>query len=526
MKSLALAARMLREDSRAPARWLLRLLLAASMLTLLCSAYGRRDTVGAAGRDLFVGIVWTDFWFVTLVGAGLFASVITEEKEQGTLELLELAGFGAPSILLGKSLGELSSAALLLLVQLPFAMLTVTLGGVSAHQVLAAFVLLGAYTLAVYGLALFSSVFCARTASAARLAIALALALALTPGVVDALGGPAAPATLWTTCSWLDPLQELVQCGALTRISATGSKEPILSFTVAMNLVAGALAAAAAALRFADARASDSEGGADGPRSVAGKRLRVGRPGKYFRAIEWREFSFAGAGPRGMLARATAMAALLVLVCVLRNSTGFSAVLGMAPVEGLGGVCATATPLVVLLFVADACTAAGRLFHGEVKDGTLQGLAALPMPVRTWAWAKVRGAAHQVMPSFAALVLVVSTALMSEHRRLLDCDLDQRMYLVTVLVHGAGLIALALHVTVYLSLRLKAAAVVVGLAVCAAVGLYLFWWATEMSGGMPTRVELPVLAATLFTSGVLAALACVPLLRGIHFRLRAYATGS
>jgi len=59
-----------------------------------------------------------------------------------TLGLLKLAGFTSASILAGKSIGQLVTMALLLLVQAPFALLAITLGGVSPHQVVAAWVIL------------------------------------------------------------------------------------------------------------------------------------------------------------------------------------------------------------------------------------------------------------------------------------------------------------------------------------------------------------------------------------------------
>ena len=100
----------------------------------------------------------------------MFSSVITEEKEQRTLGLLRLAGFRAIWILVGKSLGQLVSAMLLLALQIPFGILCIALGGVSVSQVMAAFSMLSAYMLFLAGLGLLCSTVTPRSGAAARFA--------------------------------------------------------------------------------------------------------------------------------------------------------------------------------------------------------------------------------------------------------------------------------------------------------------------------------------------------------------------
>ena len=80
---------------------------------------------------------------------GFFATAITEEKEEGTLGLLKMAGISRVSILLGKSTSRLITAILLFLVQLPFTLLAITLGGVTLGQIFAAYWALLAYMLLV-----------------------------------------------------------------------------------------------------------------------------------------------------------------------------------------------------------------------------------------------------------------------------------------------------------------------------------------------------------------------------------------
>ena len=83
------------------------------------------------------------------------------------LGLLRMTDLNPLSILLGKSTSRLCGALLLLAAQFPFTLLAVTLGGVSARQIVAAYLALGAYTFFLCNLALLASVVARRTGQAA-----------------------------------------------------------------------------------------------------------------------------------------------------------------------------------------------------------------------------------------------------------------------------------------------------------------------------------------------------------------------
>ena len=55
-------------------------------------------------------LVEIDFWFVSVLGCAVFSAVIAEEKEERSQSLLRLAGLNSLSILLGKSIAQLTLA--------------------------------------------------------------------------------------------------------------------------------------------------------------------------------------------------------------------------------------------------------------------------------------------------------------------------------------------------------------------------------------------------------------------------------
>ena len=100
-------------------------------------------------------IVYLDVTFMTLLGIGFFSTAITEEKEEDTLGLMLMAGISPLGILAGKTGGRLWQALLLVIVQYPFMLLAVTMGGVSGAQVWAVTVALLAYMVLLAGFGLF-----------------------------------------------------------------------------------------------------------------------------------------------------------------------------------------------------------------------------------------------------------------------------------------------------------------------------------------------------------------------------------
>lgn len=122
---------------------------------------------GAPGLRFFLFVVMANAWLILLAGISYFSATITEEKEENTLGLILMTGLSPLGLLLGKAGGRMVQAALLVLLQLPLAMLAITLGGITLAKVLAAMTALIALLFFVGNLALLCSVLCRTTRSAA-----------------------------------------------------------------------------------------------------------------------------------------------------------------------------------------------------------------------------------------------------------------------------------------------------------------------------------------------------------------------
>ena len=133
LPALALFERALRLETRSAVMCWARIGLLAIILVILLpiQAMARSGWYGAPGLRFLQEMVWVNLVFITLAGLSYFASAITEEKEEMMLGLLRMTNLNPVAILLGKSTSRLIGALLLLLVQVPFVLLAVTLGGVA-----------------------------------------------------------------------------------------------------------------------------------------------------------------------------------------------------------------------------------------------------------------------------------------------------------------------------------------------------------------------------------------------------------
>ncbi|MBC8115539.1 MAG: hypothetical protein H7062_14235, partial [Candidatus Saccharimonas sp.] len=178
---LALLERSLRVDARSWQVHLARLGLMAAIYISLSYAFTRAGMFGAPGLRFFQANLYLNLAFMTLLGVGFFSTAITEEKEEDTLGLMQMAGIGPLGILLGKIGGRLFQALLLVAVQYPFTLLAVTMGGVTPGQVSAAYIGLTAYMLLLAGYGLLCSTFSPRSRSAGTWMILGILAYVIVP---------------------------------------------------------------------------------------------------------------------------------------------------------------------------------------------------------------------------------------------------------------------------------------------------------------------------------------------------------
>ncbi len=389
--------RSLRTHCRAGKTYLIRGGMLLAMLASVASAQVTARFIGAPGLVLFSSIVWISAFLICLGGPAYFASIITEEKEQMTLGLLKMTGLRPVSILLGKSTSQMLGAIALLLVQLPFTVLSITLGGVSLPQVTAAYLALVAHLVFVTNLGLVCSVVCRRSRRAATLTVVLLLAFYFVP--------PLAAAVLGTTPGGLlDWAQQASVFARRRAVLTTGFSGSAVGFQVLSNLALGAfffVLAWAGFERFTRTVEVPAARRARALRRTWG--LRLFGPGRAWKnALAWKDFHFMVGGKGMLLLKFILYGLLLGGIARAVDPLGVS-----MNAEEFG---AMAIQLMLFIGFIEVTLCSSRVFGTERKWGTLSSVMILPK--RTWqiAYAKVAGCLLALLPTLAWFCVGVGLA--------------------------------------------------------------------------------------------------------------------
>jgi ABC-type transport system involved in multi-copper enzyme maturation permease subunit len=448
----ALLIRSLRADARLLRAHLFRLFFVCLIGGYLLLVTAMSTIFGAPGLMFFQWIAWLNFVLITLAAISFFATTVTEEKEEGTLGLLKMAGISRLGLLLGKSSTRLISALWLLLVQFPFTLLAITLGGVTMGQVVAVYVGLAAYMIFLANMALFCSVLCRRSGTAAALMTGLILGYFFLPGILTALMAKFSigDSTLKTA---VERLYDSSIIGRLGVILTTGFAESPFSFQVLSNLAAAAgwfvLSWAAFDLLTRERDVSAPYRGLPTGRRGPFALLRPSRT--WGNALMWKDFHFVTGGVPWMTAKLIVygLIVLLIAVAMLQSSNGpfrwdeFSQMVVGSMLAAMG---------------AETSLYAARIFHDEVKWKTLSGVLMLPTSVGRIGWAKAGGCLLALGP--AAMYLVAGAATSFETLMNLGVGLVSPSVWSVVLVF-----VVFLHVTALLSLYVKWGALPLAMAI-------------------------------------------------------------
>ncbi len=523
--AFAFLTRSLREDNRLKQTYFARGGLICFILLMLLASQNTYGYLGAPGLAFFSKVVMTNFFFITLTGLSYFAGAIAEEKEEGTLGLLRMTNLSPATILLGKSSSRLLGIALLLFVQLPFTLLAVTLGGVSTHQVLAAYVSLGAYIFFVCNLALLFSVVFERVGVASAFT-GLTLGLFFfTPlwgmAMLAALTShfhvnPSSPAML--AFAWA--MQKLTGASVfmqLEQILTNGFAEPLFGFQVLSNLALGVFFFGLAWWGF-DRFTRERRPGALARKLPGWRVARFGMPGAgraWPQAVWWKDFFLFHGGWNAMLLKVAGFAALTWLINhnVGRANRG-------APGADRGlQVGASMLGTFALIFVVELAFGAGRIFRGEIQGKTLAGLVGLPTSVARMAYQKAGALLLSTLPALGYMAVGGVLVLANGRNNLVDHLFSETSVVSLFSLGTQGL--LFLHLTAYLSLSLKRLSlavavvlIVVGDMMFAALGGLFFRY-----GGMTESV------VTLYHCGLLALTAFLHVRVGHRLKQLAAAEG-
>ncbi|MEW4490603.1 ABC transporter permease subunit [Thalassoglobus sp. JC818] len=406
-KTTALATRAMRVDARSLTPHLMRMGLAFFILMQLISA-GVAFNSQAPGKSFFQSIIYANAIFASFVVPLLFANSITEEKEERTLPLLQIADVSPLAILLGKFAPRMISILLILVVQVPYSLLAVTLGGVTLHQVLASYLAVAAYIVLIGNISLWCSVIFRSTANAAGLAGILVLVYHALPALLhtifvlfqnDTVFGQIASAGV----SLMSKYWQTNVFVQLSQILATGGSQPYFSLQFVSNMLVGVLFFGFSWMVF-DWFNRETESAPVASKSTRRAARATHRPRVWSHALVWKDFKFVAGGRRSIVFRVVAYSLLAFIVAGVHSGWR----LNQLDVEESAGIvaaflCFGFIPLEVALLV-------GGTFHREVKDKTLANLMMLPESTAKIAYSKLAGAFIGVIPSVFFLLLSLAFA--------------------------------------------------------------------------------------------------------------------
>ena len=414
---IALLTRALRLDARQLRNHLFRLAFVGFIYLAMLMATIESAFLGAPGLKFFQTIAWLNVLFITCAGIGYFSSAITEEKEEETIGLLQMAGLNHIGILLGKSTSRLIQVMLLLIVQFPFMLLAVTLGGVTTHQIIAAYVDILAFTILLANTALVCSVMFQRGGNAAAFTTLLMVLYVVLPPIAG-LELKDLTSVGWTKSDWwktiiltsLEWLEKSCVFYQLQEVMQTGFDQPILTKQVISNVVVGMFCFGLAWLLFGPSINNATPGGVSrGVILKSTSRVQFLSPGRcWSNPFVWKDFQFIGGGYSLFVGKLLAYVMLFALIVGMSlyqgNWFGFT----LTDVAGIYFVC------MLIALILEACISASRIFHDEIRLQTMSSLLMLPRSIPFIGYSKMIGCLMGLAP--AAICLLGATVLLPNFR--------------------------------------------------------------------------------------------------------------
>ena len=394
---LALLCRSLRVDVRSRGAHLARmgLMVAIYFSVLFVQAMASTGSFGAPGLQFFRSILYLNLAFLTLIGIGAFSSTISEEKEEDALGLLRMAGVDSIGLLLGKVGGRLCQALTLLIVQYPFILLSITLGGVGVAQVQAAYIALAAYLILLAGVGVLCSTVTQTTRSSSRLMVLALVLYVAAPVICQGWIQNGTPGVFLPVVQFLSAICVFNQTGEILTSTYVSSAWNI---QVVSNSLAGtACFLLAWALFDICSRSTRTEPITRGFVTTNKKGFRWFNPGRARgNALVWKDFHFVAGGIAGLLIRAACYLTVFALVCVssIRENNFQLA-------------CRIFLGVQMFALPFDASLLISRAMQDEVRGQTIPSLVMLPCSVPRILYSKLGGALLGLIPGLVCFAVTL-----------------------------------------------------------------------------------------------------------------------
>ncbi|MFO1045611.1 MAG: hypothetical protein U0941_27845 [Planctomycetaceae bacterium] len=395
----ALLARSLRSDARSLLNHTSRVgLMVAIYIALVCSLQVA-IRFGAPGMRFFKASVYLNVIFMSLLGIGFFSTTISEEKEEETLGLLTMAGISPLGLLLGKLGGRLVQAMLLILVQYPFTLLAVTMGGVTHSQVQAAYISLIGFTLLIAGVGVLCSTLSSSSRAAGTSLVVVLGLYVIIPFVCQALLGRIG----LQRSIYAFVLQKTAMMSVFLQIEGiltSGWGDSLWSLQVITNALAGLICFLLAWGCFGVTSISSAS------EACSTSKARVGTGNR--RSIEqrrvwnnpfiWKEYYFVAGGQRMLYLRLAAYAVLFPVTWIACSLWGL---------RGWGSTPQIGVYLFFSLFALswETSLVAARCLQDEIRGQTLASLVMLPQSTTQIFYSKLCGALLGILPGIALFLI-------------------------------------------------------------------------------------------------------------------------
>ncbi len=453
---LALFIRSVRDDLRSKSLMWARVALAAMVLFKMFTV--RAFTFyGSPGLLFFSSVVYYNALFIGLAGLSYFASAITEEKEEGTLGLLRMTDLNPLSILLGKSTSRFLGGLLLLLVQFPFALLAVTLGGLTWGQIANCYLVLASFLFLACNLGLLGSVLARRSGTAAVIAGVLGFVFLFGGyffGSFFNTGVNATRDTIFTLWQKISPTSALS-----TLLSTNGGTTTDWHNALLAQLGCG-LAAFLLAWRLFDRFCSDH--GDIARRGKAGTvgLFKTSRSRPWTNAIAWRDYYFIHGGTKTIWLKMTLYTALVgwVLYFTYAEFRGIQQNLVMSGSfpylrQMFFG---QLTGMALFMVLLEAAIATSRIFKVERREKTLSTLGTLPQDIPELIRQKRRAVLFSARPALLFLSIGILGWLDGFFELMVESMKGEAFfYLVMTVIGSIGMLFLSFRFIAWLSLMLK-----------------------------------------------------------------------
>ncbi len=397
----AFFVRALRVGCRAKSTYALRFVMAVAIMFCLLVHHANMTLTTATGLLFLRTIVWINLLFLSVLGLGFFATVFTEERQQRTLGLLKLTGLSPLAILLGKSASRFQDALLIIVAQIPFVLLAVTLGGVAKIQIAAGFCTILAWAVGLCGFGLLCSV-CFQRSDTASGSMGLAVLLFLfAPVCVQILGLCRPDPLVVTIMSCLKPIVSGNPFVAAEQIMATGFSGPLAGVQVASNLFAGVVSFL---LAWAGFEVFTKE-----EREIASARRTALRRGRGWRdrwigrvwtgqALAWKDYHFVASGNLHCVIKIVIYSLVLGVTLAMSSASDF---------EMIG---ATMMWLAAILATIHCIALTHLSLNSEIKQRTIAGIILLPWSTSVVICAKLGGCLLAVGPELLFFLLGAALA--------------------------------------------------------------------------------------------------------------------